>query len=241
MPVLCLFGSVYRCPSTLTSHFVVIAIQVKCRGCFVCFGTDYCVILARSTPPLHPLMGSPRLSLSPSLPTSLPPFLPFPLPLPSPFTSFSHACFSPLGDFHPGLARSQNLVWRCATIYFRITLWATGISYTIVGLENLDPDENYFFACNHEVDPFSLSLYLSPLCTGIVHPPQPLKYYPPPATPPLQYLHLWRIGSSQEFSENWAFYNMSLPVDHTRVFSPSGETHDHFLECGKKLTVVLRG
>eukprot|EP00960_Hanusia_phi_P059952 764341-Hanusia_phi.AAC.3 len=50
-----------------------------------------------------------------------------------------------------GLTRVQRLVWRCAAIYFKITLWATGAAYTVIGLENLDPDKHYFFACNHEV------------------------------------------------------------------------------------------
>mmetsp|Transcript_27455 Transcript_27455/g.62242 ORF Transcript_27455/g.62242 Transcript_27455/m.62242 type:complete len:308 (-) Transcript_27455:244-1167(-) len=49
-----------------------------------------------------------------------------------------------------GLTRVQRLVWRCAAIYFKITLWATGAAYTVIGLENLDPDKHYFFACNHE-------------------------------------------------------------------------------------------
>mmetsp|Transcript_27876 Transcript_27876/g.64952 ORF Transcript_27876/g.64952 Transcript_27876/m.64952 type:complete len:340 (-) Transcript_27876:40-1059(-) len=49
-----------------------------------------------------------------------------------------------------GLARAQRMVWRIATVYFRLVLWATGISYTVIGLENLDPDRNYFFVCNHE-------------------------------------------------------------------------------------------
>mmetsp|Transcript_22229 Transcript_22229/g.34837 ORF Transcript_22229/g.34837 Transcript_22229/m.34837 type:complete len:337 (+) Transcript_22229:62-1072(+) len=49
-----------------------------------------------------------------------------------------------------GFSKAQRWTWRCASIYFRITLWASGISYNVVGLENLNPDSSYFFACNHE-------------------------------------------------------------------------------------------
>ena len=42
------------------------------------------------------------------------------------------------------------MTWRCSTVFFKIVLWASGCPYTVQGLENLDPDANYFFACNHE-------------------------------------------------------------------------------------------
>ena len=51
-----------------------------------------------------------------------------------------------------GLTKAQRLTWRIACIYFRICLWASSVSYTVIGLENLDPAGNYFFACNHQSD-----------------------------------------------------------------------------------------
>ena len=49
-----------------------------------------------------------------------------------------------------GLSKCQRLCWRCATIYFKIVLWSSGCPYTVEGLEQLDPNGNYFFASNHE-------------------------------------------------------------------------------------------
>lgn len=49
-----------------------------------------------------------------------------------------------------GLSKCQRMTWRCSTVFFKIVLWASGCPYTVQGLENLDPDANYFFACNHE-------------------------------------------------------------------------------------------
>jgi 1-acyl-sn-glycerol-3-phosphate acyltransferase len=43
-------------------------------------------------------------------------------------------------------------MWRCACVYFRLCLWASGVSYCVVGLERLDPASHYFFACNHRSD-----------------------------------------------------------------------------------------
>jgi lysophosphatidate acyltransferase len=51
-----------------------------------------------------------------------------------------------------GLTAAQRLMWRCACVYFRLVLWASGVSYTVVGLERLDPSAHYFFACNHRSD-----------------------------------------------------------------------------------------
>jgi 1-acyl-sn-glycerol-3-phosphate acyltransferase len=51
-----------------------------------------------------------------------------------------------------GLTKAQRLTWRIACIYFRICLWASSVSYTVIGTENLDPEGNYFFACNHQSD-----------------------------------------------------------------------------------------
>ena len=51
-----------------------------------------------------------------------------------------------------GLSPAQRLMWRCACIYFRLCLWASGVSYSVVGLERLDPTTHYFFACNHSSD-----------------------------------------------------------------------------------------
>ena len=51
-----------------------------------------------------------------------------------------------------GLTKAQRLTWRIASIFFRICLWASSVSYTVIGLENLDPSANYFFACNHQSD-----------------------------------------------------------------------------------------
>lgn len=48
-----------------------------------------------------------------------------------------------------GLARMQKLIWWCAHTYFKLIMWSSGVSCTIVGLENLDPCGNYVFACNH--------------------------------------------------------------------------------------------
>jgi hypothetical protein len=61
-----------------------------------------------------------------------------------------------------GFTSTQQLVWRTACVYFRIVLWATGITYTVVGLENLDPRGNYFFACNHEASIVSPASTQSP-------------------------------------------------------------------------------
>jgi len=49
-----------------------------------------------------------------------------------------------------GLSKCQRLCWRCSTIFFKIVLWSSGCAYTVEGLEQLDPEGNYFFACNHE-------------------------------------------------------------------------------------------
>jgi len=49
-----------------------------------------------------------------------------------------------------GLSKCQRLCWRCSTIFFKIVLWSSGCPYTVEGLEQLDPDSNYFFAANHE-------------------------------------------------------------------------------------------
>lgn len=48
-----------------------------------------------------------------------------------------------------GLPFAQRCIWQCAVIYFKILLWASAVSLEIIGLENLDPTQNYFFACNH--------------------------------------------------------------------------------------------
>ena len=47
------------------------------------------------------------------------------------------------------LARIQKLIWWCAHTYFKLIMWSSGVSCTIVGLENLDPLGHYIFACNH--------------------------------------------------------------------------------------------
>lgn len=49
-----------------------------------------------------------------------------------------------------GLTRAQRLTWRHAVVYFKLTLRHSGVAYSVVGLENLDPAGSYFFACNHE-------------------------------------------------------------------------------------------
>mmetsp|Transcript_27301 Transcript_27301/g.68825 ORF Transcript_27301/g.68825 Transcript_27301/m.68825 type:complete len:297 (+) Transcript_27301:71-961(+) len=49
-----------------------------------------------------------------------------------------------------GLCTVQTFTWRCSVCFFRIVLWAAGCSYTVVGLENLDESETYFFCSNHE-------------------------------------------------------------------------------------------
>mmetsp|Transcript_43128 Transcript_43128/g.105479 ORF Transcript_43128/g.105479 Transcript_43128/m.105479 type:complete len:299 (-) Transcript_43128:529-1425(-) len=49
-----------------------------------------------------------------------------------------------------GLSACQTFTWRCSVVFFKIVLWAAGCSYTVLGLENLDPEEHYFFASNHE-------------------------------------------------------------------------------------------
>ena len=49
-----------------------------------------------------------------------------------------------------GLSQCQRLTWRCSTVFFKLVLWSSGCPYTVEGLEQLDPDANYFFACNHE-------------------------------------------------------------------------------------------
>ena len=54
-------------------------------------------------------------------------------------------CVTPLF----GLSVAQRLIWHCACVYFKIILWASAVSLEIIGLENLDPHLNYFFACNH--------------------------------------------------------------------------------------------
>ena len=38
-----------------------------------------------------------------------------------------------------GLTHAQRLTWRCACIYFKLTLWVSEVAYSVVGLENLDP------------------------------------------------------------------------------------------------------
>merc|ERR1711966_381753 len=49
-----------------------------------------------------------------------------------------------------GLSNAQRLTWRCAVVFFRLVLWSSNCPYTVIGLENLDPNGNYFFASNHE-------------------------------------------------------------------------------------------
>jgi len=49
-----------------------------------------------------------------------------------------------------GLSGAQRLTWRCAVVFFRLVLWSSNCPYTVTGLENVDPDGNYFFAANHE-------------------------------------------------------------------------------------------
>mmetsp|Transcript_64585 Transcript_64585/g.154100 ORF Transcript_64585/g.154100 Transcript_64585/m.154100 type:complete len:301 (+) Transcript_64585:54-956(+) len=49
-----------------------------------------------------------------------------------------------------GLNKAQRATWRCACVFFKVILWASGCPYTVVGLENLKPEEAYFFAANHE-------------------------------------------------------------------------------------------
>jgi hypothetical protein len=49
-----------------------------------------------------------------------------------------------------GLTRAQRITWRCACVYFKITLSVSDVAYSVIGLENLDPAGHYFFACNHE-------------------------------------------------------------------------------------------
>lgn len=53
--------------------------------------------------------------------------------------------------FIPVLGRTnvQRFIWYCACTYFKLILWSAGISFQVVGLENLDPKGNYVFACNH--------------------------------------------------------------------------------------------
>ena len=60
------------------------------------------------------------------------------------------------------------MCWRCATIYFKIVLWSSGCPYTVEGLEQLDPNGNYFFASNHE------SLWDVPLIFAGCPPPSDL-------------------------------------------------------------------
>ena len=50
-----------------------------------------------------------------------------------------------------GVSRYQRMVWLCARIYFKLLLRASQVSYTVIGLENLDQSKHYIFACNHEV------------------------------------------------------------------------------------------
>lgn len=49
-----------------------------------------------------------------------------------------------------GLSKCQRLTWRCSTVFFKLVLWSSACPYTVEGLEQLDPNANYFFACNHE-------------------------------------------------------------------------------------------
>jgi len=49
-----------------------------------------------------------------------------------------------------GLSQCQRITWRCAVVFFKLVLWSSGCPYTVEGLEQLDPNGNYFFACNHE-------------------------------------------------------------------------------------------
>lgn len=55
------------------------------------------------------------------------------------------ACLTPV----LGLSLTQRLICHCACLYFKIILSVSAVSLEIIGLENLDPDGNYFFACNH--------------------------------------------------------------------------------------------
>ena len=46
--------------------------------------------------------------------------------------------------------RNSLVYSRCATVFFKLVLWSSGCPYTVEGLEQLDPNGSYFFACNHE-------------------------------------------------------------------------------------------
>mmetsp|Transcript_7402 Transcript_7402/g.14693 ORF Transcript_7402/g.14693 Transcript_7402/m.14693 type:complete len:307 (-) Transcript_7402:27-947(-) len=49
-----------------------------------------------------------------------------------------------------GLSGAQRCTWRCSVVFFRLVLWSSACPYSVMGLENLDPNGNYFFAGNHE-------------------------------------------------------------------------------------------
>lgn len=43
-----------------------------------------------------------------------------------------------------------KILGKFARIWSKILLWAAGIKYTVIGLENVDPKKEYIFAGNHE-------------------------------------------------------------------------------------------
>lgn len=43
-----------------------------------------------------------------------------------------------------------KILGKIARIWSKILLWAAGIKYTVIGLENVDPNKEYIFAGNHE-------------------------------------------------------------------------------------------
>lgn len=47
-------------------------------------------------------------------------------------------------------ALAEYIVWWFSVTYFKIILWSSGIRINVLSLENLDPKQNYMFACNHQ-------------------------------------------------------------------------------------------
>jgi len=43
----------------------------------------------------------------------------------------------------------ETLLWMCARTYFRLLLWACNVAVHVHGVDNLDMDKHYIFACNH--------------------------------------------------------------------------------------------
>lgn len=62
--------------------------------------------------------------------------------------------------------RGRFIGWM-ARVYFKILLWASGVEYSVTGLEKLDGDSHYIFASNHE-SAFDIPLILGGLPFHIV-------------------------------------------------------------------------